>query len=224
MSFVHLPGTQPVHQLWKSQIIETLEKSKLLGKGGPRALSSIRTTAAPSHTMNHNSQPFFLLTTLASPHYEGLKEDLRGAQRSCTQARHPRARLPWGPPCPTFLVRPPCPTTWSGPCSTQSFWTSALGFVALTHSMKSRNQKVVGDMMGTQVYASIPSAWTSGPWSWASFWSLPLLLFLPLVHKWVSKHFQDHKMLWRLLVAVHGLRLSLLQLNFMYISVYSWIQ
>ncbi|XP_035578820.1 interferon-induced transmembrane protein 3-like [Zalophus californianus] len=148
-------GPEASSPCWKKQEIETLEKWKLLGKGGPRARSGahIHTTGAPSPTMNHNSQHFFPVAhngVPPPPTYEMLKEEQEVAVLGAPQS---------SAPVTTTVINIRSETAvrdhivWSLFNTIFMNWC-CLGFVAFAYSVKSRDRKMVGDLTGAQTYAS----------------------------------------------------------------------
>ncbi|KAK1335386.1 hypothetical protein QTO34_003172 [Cnephaeus nilssonii] len=101
--------------------------------------------------MNPNSQPFFPgARTAVSPSYEVLKEEhevsVLGGPQSSMAARTTVINIQTDTVVPDHIV-------WSL-FNTLFFNTCCLGFVAFAYSVKSRDRKMVGDVIGAQSYAS----------------------------------------------------------------------
>ncbi|XP_036136947.1 interferon-induced transmembrane protein 3-like [Molossus molossus] len=101
--------------------------------------------------MNRSSQPFFSGThTRAPPSYEVLKEEhevsVLGGPQSSMQERTTVINIQPETAVPDHIV-------WSL-FNTLFFNTCCLGFVAFAYSVKSRDRKMVGDVIGAQTYGS----------------------------------------------------------------------
>ncbi|XP_059566787.1 interferon-induced transmembrane protein 3-like [Myotis daubentonii] len=101
--------------------------------------------------MNPNSQPFFSGARAGvSPSYEVLKEEhevsVLGGPQSSTAARTTVINIQADTVVPDHIVWSLFNTLFFNPC--------CLGFVAFAYSVKSRDRKMVGDVIGAQSYAS----------------------------------------------------------------------
>ncbi|XP_066108601.1 interferon-induced transmembrane protein 3-like [Saccopteryx bilineata] len=101
--------------------------------------------------MNRNFQPFLASPhTGASPPYDVLKEEhevmMLGASQSSAPLRTTVVNIQTETVVPDHIV-------WSL-FNTLFLNTFCLGFVAFAYSVKSRDRKMVGDVIGAQSYAS----------------------------------------------------------------------
>uniref|UniRef100_A0A8C6G407 Interferon-induced transmembrane protein 2 n=1 Tax=Mus spicilegus TaxID=10103 RepID=A0A8C6G407_MUSSI len=89
--------------------------------------------------MSHNSQAFLPTNAGLPPNYETIKEEYRVTEL--------------GKPNKSAVVSVPDHVVWSL-FNTLFFNACCLGFIAYAYSVKSRDRKMVGDVIGAQAYAS----------------------------------------------------------------------
>ncbi|XP_030706731.1 interferon-induced transmembrane protein 3-like [Globicephala melas] len=102
-------------------------------------------------TMNHTSQPFFNgAHSGIPPNYEMLKEEHEVAMLGAPQSQAPVTTTVINIRSETSV---PDHIVWSLFNTIFMNWC-CLGFVAFAYSVKSRDRKMVGDVIGAQSYAS----------------------------------------------------------------------
>ncbi|GAB5578277.1 interferon-induced transmembrane protein 3 [Prionailurus iriomotensis] len=150
----------------EKEIFEEIETTR---EGRALSSPSIRTAASPSRTMNRNAQPFLPGThTGVPPTYEMLKEEHEVAVLGGPQSPAPMATTVINIQTETSV---PDHIVWSLFNTIFMNWC-CLGFVAFAYSVKSRDRKMVGDVIGAQTYASTAKC--------LNIWALVLGLLLTL--------------------------------------------
>ena len=100
--------------------------------------------------MSHNSQAFLSTNAGLPPSYETIKEEYGvtelGEPSNSAVVRTTVINMPREVSVPDHVV-------WSL-FNTLFFNTCCLGFIAYAYSVKSRDRKMVGDVIGAQAYAS----------------------------------------------------------------------